>query len=94
MSVLEQILREIEKESKQAHEEMRRCASKNPMQFDDAKGYARGTENAAKIIRSHMGEDPDINVGKWIPVTEQLPEKEITGWKKQMMRTFMGGERL
>ena len=26
-------------------------------------------------------------------VTERTP-KEITGWKKQMMRTFMGGERL
>ena len=29
-----------------------------------------------------------------VPVTERSPEKEITGWKKQMMRTFMGGERL
>lgn len=29
-----------------------------------------------------------------VPVAERSPEKEITGWKKQMMRTFMGGERL
>ncbi len=27
-------------------------------------------------------------------VAECPMEEEITGWKKQMMRTFMGGERL
>ena len=35
MDVLEKILEEIEHESKLAHEEMRRCASKNPLQFDE-----------------------------------------------------------
>ena len=62
MNVLEKILEEIEHESKLAHEEMRRCASKNPLQFDEVKGYARGVEYAVDIIRSHMNEAKDINV--------------------------------
>lgn len=62
MNVLEKILEEIEHESKLAHEEMRRCASKNPLQFDEVKGYARGVEYAVDIIRSHMDDGKDINV--------------------------------
>lgn len=62
MNILEKILEEIEHESKLAHEEMRRCASKNPLQFDEVKGYARGVEYAVDIIRSHMNEAKDINV--------------------------------
>lgn len=62
MDVLEKILEEIEHESKLAHEEMRRCASKNPLQFDEVKGYARGVEYAVDIIRSHMDDGKDINV--------------------------------
>ena len=30
--------------------------SENPLQFDEAKGYARGVEYVAEIIRSHMDE--------------------------------------
>ena len=56
MNVLEKILEGIENESRLAHEEMRRCASENPLQFDEAKGYARGVEYVAEIIRSHMDE--------------------------------------
>ena len=41
MNILEKILEEIENESKLAHEEMRRCASENPLQFDEAKGYGK-----------------------------------------------------
>ena len=36
--------------------------------------------------------EQDIN--PLIFVAECPMEEEITGWKKQMMRTFMGGERL
>lgn len=71
MNVLEKILEEIENESKLAHEKMRRCASENPLQFDEAKGYARGVEYVAEIIRSHMDEVDD----DWIPCSEQLPEE-------------------
>lgn len=75
MNVLEEILEEIENESKLAHEEMRRCASENPLQFDEVKGYARGVEYVAEIIRYHMNEVDD----GWIPVEERLPKKPVFG---------------
>ena len=78
MNVLEKILEEIEHESKLAHEEMRRCASKNPLQFDEVKGYARGVEYTVDIIRSHMNEAKDINIlskDGWIPVEVRLPKE-------------------
>lgn len=70
MKVLERIFAEIEKETNLAHEEMRRCSTENPLQFDDAKGYARGMSTALENIRSHMKDD------EWIPVEERLPEAE------------------
>lgn len=72
MSIPKKILEEIENESKLANEEIRRCASENPLQFDEAKGYARGVEYVAEIIRSHM--DDEDNNG-WIPVEDGLPEE-------------------
>lgn len=54
MNVLEKILEEMENESKLAHEEMRRCARGNPLQFDEVKGYARAMEYVVDTIRSHM----------------------------------------
>lgn len=72
MNVLEKILEEIENESKLAHEEMRRCASENPLQFDEAKGYARGVEYVVEIIRSHMNEVDD----GWIPVDSDNQPKD------------------
>lgn len=54
MNVLEKILEEIEKEAKLAHEEMGRCEKENPLQFDEAKGYARGCETILETIRSRM----------------------------------------
>ena len=75
MNVLEKILEEIENESKLAHEEMRRCASENPLQFDEVKGYARGVEYVAEIIRYHMNEVDD----GWIPVEERVPKKPVFG---------------
>lgn len=80
MNVLEKILEEIENESKLAHEEMRRCASENPLQFDEVKGYARGVEYVAEIIRYHMNEVDD----GWIPAEERLPKKPVS-------RTIQGG---
>lgn len=54
MNVLEKILEEMENESKLAHEEMRRCARGNPLQFDEVKGYARAMEYVVDAIRSRM----------------------------------------
>lgn len=62
MNVLEKIVEEMENESKLAHEEMRRCARGNPLQFDEVKGYARAMEYVVDTIRSHMDEVP--NCGK------------------------------
>lgn len=59
MNVLEKILEEMENESKLAHEEMRRCARGNPLQFDEVKGYARAMEYVVDTIRSHMDEIPN-----------------------------------
>lgn len=56
MNILEKILEEMENESKLAHEEMRRCARGNPLQFDEVKGYARAMEYVVDTIRSHMDE--------------------------------------
>ena len=70
MNVLEKILEEMENESQLAHEEMRRCARGNPLQFDEVKGYARAMEYVVDTIRSHMDEVED----DWIPVEEKLPE--------------------
>ena len=80
MNVLEKILEEIEHESKLAHEEMRRCASKNPLQFDEVKGYARGVEYTVDIIRSHMDEAKDTNVPSndgWIDCKKSMPTKDM-----------------
>lgn len=74
MNVLEKILEEMENESQLAHEEMRRCARGNPLQFDEVKGYARAMEYVVDTIRSHMDEVED----DWIPVEEKLPEGK--GW--------------
>lgn len=74
MNVLEKILEEMENESQLAHEEMRRCARGNPLQFDEVKGYARAMEYVVDTIRSHMDEVED----DWIPVEEKLPEEK--GW--------------
>ncbi len=71
MNVLEKILEEMENESKLAHEEMRRCARGNPLQFDEVKGYARAMEYVVDTIRSHMDEVED----DWIPVEKKLPEE-------------------
>lgn len=70
MRILEHILHEIEKESNLAHEEMRRCSTENPLQFDEVKGYARGVEFALEIVRSHIEDDG------WIPA-KTPPERNM-----------------
>ena len=61
MNVLEKILEATEKESKLAHEEMRRCTSENHLQFDEIKGYARACETILEIICSYMNKKKRVS---------------------------------
>ena len=88
MNVLEKILEATEKESKLAHEEMRRCASENHLQFDEIKGYARACETILEIIRSYIDEAANMS-GKRLIDANALDDEvmnfflAITGNPKQ-----------
>ena len=73
MNVLEKILEELENESQLAHEEMRRCARGNPLQFDEVKGYARAMEYVVDTIRSHMEKRKKVSRARII--TREIDEK-------------------
>lgn len=73
MNVLEKILEELENESQLAHEEMRRCARGNPLQFDEVKGYARAMEYVVDTIRSHMEKRKKVSRARII--TRKIDEK-------------------
>ena len=88
MNVLEKILEATEKESKLAHEEMRRCASENHLQFDEIKGHARACETILEIIRSYIDEAANMS-GKRLIDANALDDEvmnfflAITGNPKQ-----------
>ena len=88
MNVLEKILEATEKESKLAHEEMRRCASENHLQFDEIKGYARACETILEIIHSYIDEAANMS-GKRLIDANALDDEvmnfflAITGNPKQ-----------
>lgn len=44
------VVDKLEEELALADEEKRRCASENPLQFDEVKGYARGIDYAINVI--------------------------------------------
>ena len=71
--VLYKILEELENESQLAHEEMRRCARGNPLQFDEVKGYARAMEYVVDTIRSHMEKRKKVSRARII--TREIDEK-------------------
>ncbi len=73
MNVLEKIVEELENESQLAHEEMRRCARGNPLQFDEVKGYARAMEYVVDTIRSHMEKRKKVSRARII--TRKIDEK-------------------
>ena len=66
----------LKKELQLADEDKRKA---NVLQFDRAVGYANGMAIAIDIL-NQLAEEykdvPDTNVGKWIPVSERLPDKE------------------
>lgn len=47
----QKIVKELEEELKLADDEKARCIKENPMQFDEAKGYARGVATAMEIVK-------------------------------------------
>lgn len=46
------VVEELEKEFKLADAEKERCEKENPLQFDTAKGYAKGVSIAIEIVRN------------------------------------------
>lgn len=48
---VEAVVEELEEEMRLADKEKERCARENPLQFDNAKGYANGIANAIEIVK-------------------------------------------
>lgn len=48
---VEKVIEELNKELELADEEKRRCTTENMLQFDEAKGYARGIACAIEIVK-------------------------------------------
>ena len=51
---VEKVVALLEEELKLADDEKARCIKENPMQFDEAKGYARGIATAIEIVKGGM----------------------------------------
>lgn len=48
---VEKVIEQLNKELELADEEKRRCTIENMLQFDEAKGYARGMACAIEIVK-------------------------------------------
>lgn len=48
---VEKVIEQLNKELELADEEKRRCTIENVLQFDEAKGYARGMACAIEIVK-------------------------------------------
>ena len=48
---MQNIVERLEEELELTDKEKRRCVHENPLQFDEAKGYARGIANAIEIVK-------------------------------------------
>lgn len=53
---VENIVAKLEEELKLADDEKARCIKENPMQFDEVKGYARGTATAIEIVKGGIAD--------------------------------------
>ena len=49
---VDKVVEQLESELRLADKEKERCARKNPLQFDSAKGYAMGLSNAIEIVKA------------------------------------------
>lgn len=74
---VEKLRDRLKKELQLADEDKRKA---DVLQFDRAVGYANGMAIAIDIL-NQLAEEykdvPDTNVGKWIPVSEKLPEEKF-----------------
>lgn len=52
---MQNIVERLEEELELTDKEKRRCVHENHLQFDEAKGYARGIDNAIEIVREEGG---------------------------------------
>ena len=48
---IDRIVEQLEEELRLSEEEKRRCVAENAMQFDSAKGYYNGIDNAIAIVK-------------------------------------------
>ena len=51
---VEDVMERLKKELNSADAEKERCLRENPLQFDSAKGYARGMSDAIEIIKEEL----------------------------------------
>lgn len=56
---IDTVMESLNKELKLADDEKSRCIKENPMQFDEAKGYARGVAIAIEIVKGGMKNEDD-----------------------------------
>lgn len=54
---VKKVIEELNKELELADEEKRRCTIENTLQFDEAKGYARGMACAIEIVKRGRRDD-------------------------------------
>ena len=52
---MQNIVERLEEELHLSDKEKRRCIHENPLQFDEAKGHARGIANAIEILKEEGG---------------------------------------
>lgn len=53
------VFKRLKRELELADDEKSRCIKENPMQFDEAKGYARGIATAIEIVKGGMENEID-----------------------------------
>ena len=53
---IDRIVEQLEEELRLSEEEKRRCVAENAMQFDSAKGYYNGIDNAIAIVKGETND--------------------------------------
>lgn len=74
MNILEKILEEIEEMRNIMESTVAIDCFEKDCEHNDCTVCV--CERAMEIIRSHMDDAPDTNVGQWIPTSERLPNEE------------------
>lgn len=79
MNALEEILEEVK--------------AVGNIQFSSYTDLLIPVKDVEKIIRSHMNDVPDINVGEWIPVSERLPEEYYLPTPPEVDNDYMANQK-